>query len=53
LFLEEIYLKAWLKGNPYDKPNSQCSTDDECKDKGAAGEEMTCGLMEYLDVTSI
>jgi len=56
LFLEEIYLKWWLEENPYDKENSQCETDADCPATGAEGDEAdkkTCGLMEYLDVTSI
>lgn len=53
LFLEEIYLKYWLKDNPYDKENSHCETDADCPAEGAEPDAKTCGLMEYLDVTSI
>ena len=53
LFLEDIYLTGWLESNPYDEGNSACTTDADCQPQGAAGDVMKCGLMEYLDVTSV
>ena len=42
LFLEEIYLKYWLKDNPYDKENSHCETDADCPAHGAGDRVQKC-----------
>ena len=53
LFLEQWYEESKLKEQPYDKENSSCAVDADCPGAGIPKDNKICGLMEFLDVTSV
>ena len=42
-------MKYYYSANPYNKEDSGCDADADC----LVGENTKCGLMEYLDISSI